>query len=343
MRYTRQEILMEIGKKAQRNLRRGSAAIVGLGALGSVSAELLARAGIGRLLLIDRDVIELSNLQRQGMFEESDIGKPKAWAAKQHLKKINSEVEIDFFIDDLDYESITKIFSVNGERDFRKARSTPTPLKNTDIILDCTDNMQTRFLLNDFCIKNNIPLIHSSALKTKGYVFNIVPGATPCLRCFLKPAQLEACETAGVLNAATHIIASLQSNEAIKIILKKSNFETKLLFFDVWANELAKINVKKNQNCFCCGKNNFEYLDGGKYPKITKICGDGIYQVKSRKMDEAQFNAIKNNLKKIGKVVNFSYCINFENRVTLFEDGRALIKARDYKEAKSLYSRFVGD
>lgn len=328
MRYIRQEILMEIGKKGQRNLGRSSAAIVGLGALGSVSAELLARAGIGRLLLIDRDVIELSNLQRQGMFEESDIGKPKAWAARHHLKRINSKIGIDFFIDDLNYESVTKIFSQR---------------KNFDVILDCTDNMQTRFLLNDLCIKNKIPLIYSSALRTKGYVFNIVSGATPCLRCFLKPAQLEACETAGVLNAATHIIASLQSSEAIKILLKKGGFERKLLFFDVWANELAKIKVNKNKNCICCGKGNFEYLDGRKHPKITKICGDGVFQVKSVKMGKAQFNAIRNNLKKIGRVVDFSYCINFENKMTLFEDGRALIKAGDYKEAKSLYSKLVGD
>ena len=328
MRYIRQEIFSEIGKKGQSKLRKSSAAIVGLGALGSVSAELLARAGIGKLILIDRDIVELSNLQRQSLYDENDVRKPKAMAAKEKLNKINSDVEVDIFIDDLNYSNISKLINI----------------KNVDLILDCTDNLETRFLINDFSAKNKIPFIYSSALGSKGYVFDIVPGKNnPCLRCFLKDAaQLDTCETSGVLNTITHLIPSIQVNEAIKILLNK-DYEKNLLFFDVWKNELMKIKVNKNKNCECCVKNNFEYLSWKKSSKIIKMCGNNIFQIKNKLIDKKEFNDLKIKLKKIGKVVDFYYCINFENKITIFQEGRALIKAKDEKEAKSLYSKFVGN
>ena len=328
MRYIRQEIFSEIGKKGQSKLRKSSVAIIGLGALGSIAAELLTRAGIGKLILTDRDIVELSNLQRQSLYDEHDIGKPKAMAAKEKLKKINSEIEIKIFVDDLNYNNINKIIKD----------------KNADLILDCTDNLETRFLINDFSVKNKIPFIYSSAVGSKGYVFNIVPDKNnPCLRCFLKDAaQLDTCETTGVLNTITHLIPSIQVNEAIKILLRK-DFEKNLLFFDVWKNELMKIKINKNKNCECCVKNNFEYLAGKKSSKIIKMCGNNIFQVKNKSINKKDFDDLKNKLKKIGKVVDFGYCINFENKITIFQDGRALIKAKDEKESKSLYSKFVGN
>lgn len=337
MRYTRQEIFREIGKKGQEKLRKSTVAIVGLGALGSVSSELLARAGIGRLILIDRDVVELSNLQRQSLFDEDDIGKPKALAAKEKLDKINSDVKVDFFIDDLNFNNINEMIQINNKKIKNK--------KNTvDLILDCTDNMETRFLLNDFSIKNGIPFIYSSAVGSKGYVFNIIPNKTPCIRCFLKEAaQLDTCETTGVLNTITHLISSIQANEAMKILLNKNDIEENLLFLDIWKNELLKIKVNKNNDCACCVKNNFEYLRGKKSSKIVKLCGDNIYQIKTKSIDKTQFKEIKNKLNKIAKVIDFDYCINFDNKITLFQDGRALIKAEDEKGAKSLYSKFVGN
>lgn len=326
MRYIRQEIFREIGKKGQKRLQNSYVAIVGLGALGSVSAQLLARAGIGRLVLVDRDIVELSNLQRQSLFDESDIGNPKASAAKEKLNDINSEIKIDFFIEDLNYENIGKILN-----------------EKVDLILDCTDNLETRFLLNDFCIKNNIPFIYSSAVGSKGYVFDVVPKQTACLRCFLKEATaLDTCETGGVLNTITNLISSIQVNEAIKILLNK-DYEKYLLFSDISKNELTKIKINKNKNCICCAKNNFEYLAGKKSQKIIKLCGDNVYQIKSKSINKEQFNDLKNKLKKINKVVDFGYCINFGNKLTLFQDGRALIKAKNGKEAKSLYSKFVGN
>ena len=294
--------------------------------MGSNSAELLARAGIGNITLVDRDIVELSNLQRQRLFDEDDVGKPKALAAKEHLSKINSDVEINFFIEDLNFENIRKILN-----------------KNIDLILDCTDNLETRFLINDFSIKNKIPFIYSSAVGSKGYVFNIIPNKTPCLRCFLKEAsQLDTCETAGVLNSITNLISSIQSNEAIKILLGKG-YEKNLLFFDVWKNDMSKIKINKNKSCICCNIKNYEYLNGKKSSRTAKLCGDNVFQIKTKAVNNEQFNGLKERLRKIGKIIDFGYCINFGKNITIFQDGRALIKAKDEKEAKSLYSKFVGN
>ncbi|MEK6983762.1 MAG: ThiF family adenylyltransferase [Nanoarchaeota archaeon] len=344
MRYIRQEIFKEIGKKGQQKLRKSTVAIIGLGALGSVSAELLARAGIGKLILVDRDIIELSNLQRQSLFEESDVGKAKAAQAKERLNKINSDVKINFFVDDLNHNNIESMISMEHSNNIKSNKKLKNKKSYVDLILDCTDNQETRLLINDFCVKNKIPFVYSSAVGSKGYVFDIVPNENnPCLRCFLKgTAPLDTCETIGVLNTITSIISSIQVNEAMKILLKK-NYEKQLLHFDVWKNELLRIKVNKSPNCVCCVKNNFEYLNGKKSSRIIKLCGQGIYQINAKPMDKNQFNNLKNILKKIGKVADFGYCINFGNNITIFNNGRALIKARDEKEAKSLYSKFVGN
>lgn len=339
MRYIRQQIFAEIGKKGQQKIRKSAVAVVGLGAIGSASAELLARAGIGKLILIDRDVVELTNLQRQSLFDENDIGKPKSFSCKEHLKKINSETKIDFYIDDLNFENIDKIFSVTCER----VSSLAFDKKKFDLILDCTDNLETRFLINDYSIKNGVPFIYASAVGSKGYVFDVVPNKTACLRCFLNEAKsLDTCETAGVLNTITHLISSVQVTEALKIILNK-NYEKDMLYFNIWRNELPKIRVSKNKDCICCAKNNFEYLDGKKFSPSVKICGANMYQIRGKFFDTKNFANLKNKLRKIGKTLDFEYCISFDGKITIFKDGRALIKARDEKEAKSLYSKFVGN
>jgi len=321
MRYIRQEIFKEIGKEGQNKLNNSNVAIVGIGALGTVSADLLARAGVN-LVLIDRDIVELSNLQRQSLFDEDDIGKSKSMQAKHHLEKINSEIKIKVIADDLNPDNIDM-------------------LKSVDLILDCTDNLETRFLLNDFCVKNKIKFIYSSAIGNKGYVYNIIPN-NPCLKCFLKEAvSLDTCDTTGVLNTITHAIASLQTNEAIKILLDK-NYEKNLLFFDIWENELNKIKVNKNNKCVCCVENKFEYLKG-KSSKTIKLCGNGMFQVRNGSLDSKQFNELKARLEKLGKIIDLGYAINFDRKITIFDNGRALIKADDEAQAKSLYSKFVGN
>jgi|TARA_Y100000310_G_scaffold22935_2_gene21941 adenylyltransferase/sulfurtransferase len=326
MRYIRQEIFREIGKEGQDKLRNGTVAIVGLGALGSVSAELLARAGIGKLILIDRDIVELSNLQRQSLFDENDVGKAKSIQAKVHLDEINSEIQIISVVDDLNSDNIDKIIN-----------------NKINLILDCTDNLETRFLINDFSIKNNIPFIYSSAVGSKGYVFDVIPDKTACLKCFLIESKaLDTCETVGVLNTITHLISSIQVNEAIKILLDKE-YEKQLLFFDIWKNELTKIKINKNENCICCVQNQFEHLTGKKSSRIIKMCGKDLFQVRNNSMDAKRFNELKNKLRDIGKVIDLDYCVNFDDKMTIFDNGRALIKAKDENEAKSLYSKFVGN
>ena len=312
MHYSRQEIL--IGKKAQEKLRNSIVSIVGLGALGSVSANLLVRAGIGRLILIDRDLVEISNLQRQSLFIEEHLDKPKAIIAKEILKKINSEVKIISYFDGLNYKNIN--------------------LLKSDLILDCTDNLETRFLINEFCIKNNIPWIYSSAVKTSGYVYNILKNK-PCLKCILKNAKtLETCEISGVLNTITNLISSIHVNEAIKI-LTNNNPENDLIFINLNKNGLSKIKVKKDKNCTACNKK-FEYLNNKKQINFVKYCGSDTYKINK----EFNYNKAKQNLKKLG-IKDFKTAFQFKN-LTIFKNS-VLIKADSEKEAKAFYSKYIGN
>lgn len=316
MRYSRQTIFDKIGDNGQAIIKEKQIAIVGIGAIGSVAANLLTRAGIGNLILIDRDFIEINNLQRQSLFNEEDIGKAKAIQAKKNLEKINKEVEIEAYAKDLNFRNIDLIKS--------------------DLILDGTDNLFTRFLINDFALKNKIPWIYAAAIQDKGSILNIIPGKT-CFRCIFKEAKgLETCETSGVLNTITNLIASIQVNEALKILLNKE-YENKLIRVNSWDLSLDKIKVSKNKNCKACN-GNYEYLDG-KNDKIIKYCGAYSYHVRGTKLN---LKELKKRLEKIDKVRDFNYCIHFKN-LTIFEDGRAIIKVKDKEEAKRLYSKYIGN
>ncbi len=238
MRYLRQERF--IGKEAQNLLTKKTVAIVGLGALGTNSSNLLARTGIN-LILIDYDKIDLTNLQRQNIFTEQDIGKSKVESAKNYLEKVNHEIKIINYNKKLSKENINIIKS--------------------DLVLDCTDNLETRFLINEFCYKNKIPFINGAAIKNQGVIFNIIPGKA-CFNCIYKfTGNVERCEDVGVLNTITTLISSLQVNEAIKILLNK-NYETNLLRVNLENNNFEKIKINKNSNCeLCQGKmteKNFE-------------------------------------------------------------------------------------
>ncbi|MEK6936949.1 MAG: HesA/MoeB/ThiF family protein [Nanoarchaeota archaeon] len=304
MLYIRQEKF--IGKEAQKKLSEKTVSIVGLGALGSVSSELLARAGVKNLILFDRDLIELNNLQRQSLYAEEDVGKSKALVAENKLKKINSDLEINSYFDNLDSENINLIKS--------------------DLILDCTDNLETRFLINEFSVKNKFPFIHASAIGAEGFLFNIIPGKT-CFNCIFKEIQgLETCETFGVLNSTTHLISSLQVNEALKILLN-NDYEKDLLYVNLKNNEIAKIKVNKNPECQVCSKKIFDYLEGKKSKEIVKFCGSSNYLIKGN------FN-----FENISKRLKQENILN----ITLFKN-KALIKAKDEKEAKSLFSKYIGD
>lgn len=274
-RYSRQEAYSSIGKEGQKILSSSTVAVIGLGALGSVVSELLARAGIN-LVIVDRDIVELSNLQRQVIFTEKDINKPKADAAKEYLQKVNSGIDIETINDGITEDNIDKI--------------------KADIIVDCTDNMETRFLLNRYCVQNSISLIHGSAVANKGFIYNVLPGKA-CLRCIYQSnADSENCQSEGILNSVSTTIGSMQANEAIKILLN-NNSEQDMLHIDLRSNEISRIKVKKNINCpVCTGK------------QETKAQASNLFKVELCKTHAA----MKTTLSKNGK-------LNLENIKKTFD------------------------
>lgn len=316
-RYSRQIILEEIGVAGQEKIKESVVAIVGLGAVGTVAADLLARAGIGKLILIDRDVIEESNLQRQTLYEEKDMGRSKVVAAKEKLERIDSTLKIGIHAIHLNAGKVKVLADAN-------------------LVLDCTDNLQTRFLLNDFCRKEKIPWIYGAAIKTSGYVMPILPTGA-CLRCFLQEANLETCETAGVLNTITSSIAALQVTMALQMLAGKRG-EPQLHHFNIWNQELRNIKIHKNKECpTCSGK--YQYLEPKEETRLVKFCSSGRYQINGKKID---FQKIKKRWEKSDEVIDDTVVLTFKN-ILLFEDGRALIKAKSEEEALSVYSKWVGN
>lgn len=317
-RYSRQILLL--GKKGQEKIAKAKVAIIGVGALGTVAAELLARAGVGELVLIDRDVVEESNLQRQLLFTEKDLGKSKALIAEKKLKEINSSLKIKSYAIHLNSENISL-------------------LKEADLILDCTDNLKIRFLINDFCKKEKINWIYAAAIRGEGYVMPILPATLPngpCLRCFLREANLETCDTAGVLNTITTAIGSLQVDLALKL-LTKEKIGTYLYHLNLKNMELKKLVIKKNKKCSAC-QGIYEFLNKKEKPLI-KFCSSGKYQIIGKKAD---LKEIKKRWKKIEKVIDDEIALRFR-KIILFADGRALIEAKTDEEARSIYGKWVGE
>lgn len=240
MRYARQEALASIGVDGQKRLSESKIVIIGSGALGSVASDLLARAGVGKITIIDQDIVDLTNLQRQSLYSEEDINRPKASTAKSTLSKVNSAIKLVAHDENLNSENIERLIG------------------SPDCVLDCTDNLDTRFLLNEYARKNNIPWVHAAAIQEKGTVLAITPGG-PCFRCvFPKATQGASCEDAGVLNAASHLIASLQVSEAFKILLDKPSEE--MLRVNLKDNSFDKIKVNKHEGCTVCN-GTFELLE----------------------------------------------------------------------------------
>ena len=308
MDLSRQELV--IGKEAQKKLENSKIVIVGLGAIGSLTAELLVRSGVKHLILIDRDYIESSNLQRQHMFVVSDIGEPKVKVSEKYLKKINSKIKVKSYFDNLDHTNID--------------------LLDSDLVLDCTDNLQTRFLINDYCKKNKINWIFSSAIKGHGYVFNVLPKG-PCFNCIFESlSSSDTCETVGVMNTITSLISSLQVNEAIKILIGKKS-ETDLIYVNINENNILKIKVNKKKLCTVC-KGSYDYLSSEKVEKLIKLCGRGNFLFeKKKKINKRKFD----NIKDWGKVFKYK-------EMTVFPD-KILIKTKSEKDARSLYSNYVGN
>jgi len=332
-RYSRQILFPGIGAEGQARLAAARVAIVGCGATGSSLASLLSRAGIAFLRIIDRDYVEKSNLQRQSLFDEEDAAQsmPKAIAAGAKIARVNSRTVVEPQVADLTSETIDRL------------------LGGAQIILDGTDNFETRYLLNDYAVFSSLPWIYSAAVGSYGGTMNIIPGQTACLACiFAEPPQgpLETCETAGILNSAANLVASMAATECIKFLVgAQSRMRRTLLSVDVWENHRAEVSAKTPRaDCRCCGLHNFVYLAAERRPHIT-LCGRNSVQIHERRRP-VNFEDLNQRLRPHGRVRHNDFVLKFWTtpyEMTIFPDGRAIIKGTtDSAVARSLYARYVG-
>ncbi len=332
-RYSRQQLFQPIGVAGQQRLQQSRVAVVGCGATGSAVAALLARAGVGTLRIIDRDYVEAGNLQRQILFDESDVrdSLPKAIAAARRIAQFNSAIVVEPHVADLTPANIA------------------TLLDGVHLILDGTDNFETRYLLNDFALHANLPWIYSAAVGSYCVTLNILPGQTACLACIFPDAPqgtVETCETAGILNSAVNLVASLAATEAIKYLVgARGQLRRTLLSWDVWYNQRAELQAATPRpGCRACGQRDFIHLAGEGRPHIT-LCGRNSVQIHERQRP-VDFAEMSTRLQPHGVVRHNDFVLKFWRdpyEMTLFPDGRAIIKGTtDPGVARSLYARFIG-
>ncbi|HEX7285755.1 MAG TPA: ThiF family adenylyltransferase [Candidatus Angelobacter sp.] len=332
-RYSRQVLFPAIGTEGQRRIGQGQVAIVGCGATGTCVASLLARAGVGTLLIIDRDYVEASNLQRQTLFDEADAAEslPKAVAAARKIAAFNSEVQVKAEVADLTPENAELL------------------LRQADLILDATDNFETRYLINDWAVKSGKPWIYAAAVAAYAVTMNIIPGETACLSCiFPAPPEgtVETCDTAGILNSAVNWVGSIQATEAIKFLVgARDKLRRTLLSLDLWTNDGAEVAAgRPRPDCQTCGRHEFPHLAGERRPQIT-LCGRNSVQIHERNRP-VNFAEMSSRLQPHGTVKHNDFVLKFWREpyeLTLFPDGRAIIKGtNDAAVARSLYARFIG-
>jgi molybdopterin/thiamine biosynthesis adenylyltransferase len=332
-RYSRQILFAGIGEEGQRKLLASSAVIVGCGALGSALAGLLARAGLGRLRIVDRDFVELSNLQRQALFDEADArdSLPKAVAAERKLRAMNSSIAVEGIVADL--TSVNALELLSG----------------FDLILDGADNFETRFLVNDAAIHLAVPWIYAAVVAGYGVTMTIEPGRSACLACLVETEAgagiEETCDTVGVLGSAVSLIASLESAAALRLLVGAQPAAGRLFSADVWAGRFQSIAVARNPACRSCARRDLRYLQGDAQPHIT-MCGRDSVQIhqRRRRLDLA---ALARRLRQTaGEVRGNDYLLRFRvppYEVTVFADGRAIFKGtKDPAVARSLYARYIG-
>jgi molybdopterin-synthase adenylyltransferase len=332
-RYSRQVLFPGIGAAGQERLAAGRVAVVGCGATGTCVASLLARAGVGDLLIIDRDYVEPSNLQRQTLFDEADAAEslPKAVAAARKIAAFNSEVKVRAEVTDLTPENIRKL------------------LDGVDLVLDATDNFETRYLINDFAVEQSKPWIYAASVASYAVTMNIIPGKTACLSCIFPAAPegtVETCDTAGILNSAVNLVGSIQATEALKFLVgANAQLRRTLLSYDVWSNDRSEMAADKPRpGCQTCDQREFPYLAGERRPQIT-LCGRNSVQIHERSRP-VNFDEMSARLQPHGTVKHNDFVLKFWRdpyEMTLFPDGRAIIKGTDDTAvARSLYARFVG-
>jgi adenylyltransferase/sulfurtransferase len=338
-RYIRQTTFEGIGKVGAERIKSARVAVIGLGALGTVTASQLARAGVGFLKIIDRDCVESSNLQRQALYTERDAEKqmPKAVAARDRLAAINSEIKVEAVIADVNAINIESLVCDVG------------------IVLDGTDNFEARFLINEICHKLEKPWIYAGALGASGATMNVLPDGGPCFRCLFPempaPGSHPTCGTAGVLAMATSVAASIESAEALKILTGSPSVSRLLLTFDLWNGVFERFEIMRDPDCAVCGKRTYETLArGAKHGdedwSVTPLCTEGTYQVSPWRRAQIDIAGMATKLGKIGAVSHNGYLLRFDNEdvsFSLFCDGRTVIRGvRDESAAKSVFAEYIG-
>ncbi|GAB6933363.1 ThiF family adenylyltransferase [Calditerricola satsumensis] len=337
-RYSRQILFAPIGREGQERLARSRVAIVGMGALGTVLANHMVRAGVGYVRLIDRDVVEMSNLQRQMLYDEDDARAhlPKAVAAADKLRRINSDVTVEPHVVDLN--------ATNAE----------SLLANVDLVLDGTDNFQVRFLVNDVCVKHGIPWVYGGVVRARGMVALLRPGTTPCLRClFDSPpaAHTETCDTVGVIGPIVHVVASYQAAEALKLLVGATDKLTPVLrYFDLWEGHVSamKLDGARKRDCPCCARRRFDFLDPQREAgAVTTLCGRNTVQITPPQPLALNLDDLAARLAAVGPVERNRFLLRARvsdaHTLVVFPDGRVLVQGTDNPVvAKSLYARYIG-
>jgi molybdopterin-synthase adenylyltransferase len=338
-RYSRQMRFSPIGEKGQASISKGAALVVGCGALGSVIAETLVRAGTGLVRIVDRDFVELHNLQRQVMYTEADVeaALPKAIAAAQHLRKINSLVRIEPVIADVDHRNIESL------------------VRGIDVIVDGSDNFEIRFLVNDIALRHGIPWIYGGCLGAEGQTMSILPGETGCLRCLLSegppaPGTTPGCDMAGIVAPVVNVIASIEAMEAIKVLSgNRQAVNRGLVVVDLWRNRLRQLVPGDSPDpggCPACG-GNYEWLSGLHAAQASVLCGRNSVQIRGTPGTELDLLGLAKRWGGEGRVSVNDYLIKLdlgEHQLTVFRDARAIIVGTDdIGKARSLYARWIGN
>lgn len=337
-RYARQMLYPPLGREGQERLAAASALVCGCGALGSLLANTLVRAGVGKVRVVDRDFIELNNLQRQFLFDEDDIAAnlPKAVAAANKLRRINSQVQVEPVVADVDYRNIEHL------------------CRGVDVIVDGTDNFETRFLINDAAIKLGIPWIYGGAIGAEGRMLAIIPGETPCLTCLMQDAppagSMPTCDTAGVLAPAIGVVASLEALEAIKLLSgRREAVNPHLVVVDLWQNQMRQVKVaglREATDCRTCKQRDFVWLRGEQGSQPAILCGRNAVQLSPSGGDGVSLPELEQKLKDVGTVFRNPFLLRLQvddYQITLFADGRAIIGGTsDIGIARGVYARYIG-
>lgn len=357
-RYDRQVLLRDIGEDGQRRLLGSTVLLLGCGALGSVVANLLSRAGVGHLVIVDRDIVEATNLQRQLLFDERDAaeGLPKAEAARRRIARINSDVRVTAVVDNIEHNNIARYGS------------------GVDLLIDGLDNLETRYLANDFAVSRGLPYVYGGAVGSVGMVFPVLPHhagdvpwrladgtdySTPCFRCLFSeappPGTTATCDTTGVFGSLTTIIGGFQVTEALKILTHNfGKVSRKLLNVDIWSNEFSQFdvaNTRDDSDCPCCKGGRFDYLDGNAGSAASVLCGRDAVQLRPRAESAAiDFRALAGRLESHATVTTNEFLLRAQLKdgekpyeITLFPNGRAIIKGTQAPDiARGIYSKYIG-